>query len=568
MSIYTSIGSSSKSVINKLFAQRLLPSGMRTKSKWSPGPGVRVLGITLHEEEYWVVSVAANPVGICPDCRVRSRYRHGWHNRCLQDLPVQGQVVKIKLALNRWQCRHRNCKRRTFTDLLPKIALPHARRTVRMAEIVGLVGHSMGGRPGEHLMRRLGMPTSDDTILRQLKRNAPPSTQGRNIRVVGIDDWSWRRSTRYGTIMVDLERRAVVDVLDDRSVESAKAWLRDRPSIEIVSRDRCGLYAQAAREGAPQAKQVADRFHLVQNLRAAIKEQMSLCGHANVRPILSEDAIASTAAQHRRARLAHRQSRQDIFEMLHALRQQGLTYSEIARRTGYERRSVATWLTSNAPRDRKRAALNPTSPLYFETFLTECWKDGNRLGRHLLHDLRNRGYTGSRSNLERLLKIWREAENVRPHATPPEVKVLEPVRDPDTGHIISSDVVAALCIKPRGLLTNRQARKVEALKQGSETFCKMRGLAMRFNGLLRSRNSDALDEWIDDAIETELTPIMRFASVLRRDIGAVKNGIALPWSNGQAEGQINRLKTLKRAMYGRAGPELMRARMLPLNHRL
>ena len=435
-----------------------------------------------------------------------------------------------------------------------------------MAAIVDLIGHSMGGRPAEYLMRRIGMPVSDDTILRQIKRRATISSQDPNIRIVGIDDWSWRRSTRYGTIIVDLERRAVVDVLDDRSVESAKAWLQERPSIEVVSRDRCGLYAQAAREGAPQAQQVADRFHLVQNLRAAIKEQMSLNGHANVRPILSEDAIASTTAQHRRARLAHRQSRQEIFEMLHALRQQGLTYSEIARRTGYERRSVTKWLTSNAPKDRNRAALNPTSPLYFEAFLAECWKDGNRLGRHLLHDLRNRGYTGSRSNLERLLKVWREAEHVRPHATPPEVKVLEPVRDPDTGHVISSDVVAALCIKPRSLLTTCQSRKVEALKQGSEAFREMRALAMRFNGLLRSRNPDALDEWIDHAIDTELTAIMRFASVLRRDIDAVKNAIELPWSNGQAEGQINRLKTLKRAMYGRAGQELMRARMLPLNH--
>lgn len=414
-------------------------------------------------------------------------------------------------------------------------------------------------------MGRLGMPVSDDTILRQIKRRASVSIQDA-VRVVGIDDWSWRRSTRYGTIMVDLERRAVVDILDDRSVASAKAWLQARPSIEVVSRDRCGLYAQASREGAPQARQVADRFHLVQNLRAAIKEQMSLCGHANVRPILSEDAIASTTAQHRRARLAHRQSRQEIFEMLHALRQQGLTYSEIARRTGFERRSVTNWLTSSAPRDRNRAALNPTSPLYFEAFLAECWKDGNRLGRHLFHDLKNRGYTGSRSNLERLLQVWRQAENVRSEVTLPELKVSEPVRDPDTGHVISADAVAALCIKPRGLLTNRQARRVDALKQGSEAFRVMRGLAMRFSGILRSRNPDALDKWIDDAIETELTAIMRFASVLRRDIDAVKNAIALPWSNGQAEGQINRLKTLKRAMYGRAGPELMRARMLPLNH--
>ena len=128
--------------------------------------------------------------------------------------------------------------------------------------------------------------------------------------------------------MVDLERHSVVDVLDDRSVESAKAWLRERPTIEVVSRDRCGLYAQAARAGAPQARQVADRFHLVQNLREAIKEQMSVYGHAHVRPILSEDAIASARSQQRRARLAHRQSRQEIFDTLQALRQQGLTYSD------------------------------------------------------------------------------------------------------------------------------------------------------------------------------------------------------------------------------------------------
>lgn len=163
--------------------------------------------------------------------------------------------------------------------------------------------------------------------------------------------------------------------------------------------------------------------------------------------------------------------------------------------------------------------------------------------------------------------MWREAENIQSDEPPLEMDVSEPVRDPDTGHMISSTVAAALCIKPRGLLTDRQARKVNALKQGSRAFAIMRGLAMRFKGILRSRRSQALDEWIDDAIYTELTAIMRFASVLRRDIDAVRNAIELPWSNGQAEGQINRLKMLKRAMYGRAGPELMKARMMPLNHR-
>jgi hypothetical protein len=151
---------------------------------------------------------------------------------------------------------------------------------------------------------------------------------------------------------------------------------------------------------------------------------------------------------------------------------------ESARRTGYERRSIANWLTSKAHRDRNRSALNPTSPLYFETFLAECWRNGNRIGRHLFYDIKNRGYTGSRSNLERLLKVWRETENIQPDEPPPDVDVSEPVRDPETGHMISSVVAAALCIKPRGLLTDRQARKVNALKQGSTVFATMRGLAM------------------------------------------------------------------------------------------
>ncbi|PBB51929.1 ISL3 family transposase [Mesorhizobium loti] len=523
--------------------------------------------MALAGDDGWVVSAAGSAVGICPDCGRRSRSRHGWSRRSLQDLPVQGQSVTVKLLLSRWRCAHGECARRTFTDRLPTVADPYARRTRRVVEIVGLLGHSAGGRPGERLMQRLGMPVSDDTILRQLKRDAASAQRNSDIRVVGIDDWSWRRATSYGTIMVDLERRSVVDILDDRSVESAAKWLRSHPSIEIVSRDRCGLYAQATREGAPKARQIADRFHLVQNLRSAIEEQMSLSGRATSRAILSEDAIVDAATHRRRARLAHRQSRQEIFDMLHALRQEGLSYSEIARRTGYERRSVTKWLKLEAPPDRRRAALNSTSPWYFEAFLTQCWKDGNRCGRHLFHDVKQRGYTGSFTNLERLLGAWRRAEREQAVVdVPPATLKSEPVRDPDTGNAISPVVAAALCIKPRGLLTDQQARKVDALKQESDAFAEMRYLAMRFNGILRSKRSAPLDAWIDDALDSELIPIMRFARVLRRDIDAVNNAIELPWSNGQAEGQINRLKTLKRAMYGRAGPELLKARMLPRLH--
>lgn len=215
-------------------------------------------------------------------------------------------------------------------------------------------------------MRQLGMPVSDDTILRHLKRSASRVDDDPPALIIGIDDWSWRKSWRYGTIIVDLERRKVMDILEDRSVASVAQWLKRHPSIEVVSRDRCGLYAQAAREGAPQASQVADRFHLIQNLRLAIEEQMSLSGRATGRALLPDGDIEidhDDRALHEQApetpwrnqlRRAHLQSRKEVFETVHALSKEGLTCSEIARRTGYGRRSIARWLTFETPPDRRR----------------------------------------------------------------------------------------------------------------------------------------------------------------------------------------------------------------------
>ena len=209
--------------------------------------------------------------------------------------------------------------------------------------------------------------------------------------------------------------------------------------------------------------------------------------------------------------------------------------------------------------------MKPTSPWYFEEFLSQSWKDGIRTGSALFSLIRERGYEGSLTHLQRLLAgLCRAEKQTRGPAV--EHQLLEPVRDPETGHAISPVIAAALCIKPRGKLTSDQARKVDALKTGSPAFATMRSLAMRFNGIMRGRQADPLPAWIDDAIETNLVPIVRFARTLNRDFDAVKNAIEMPWSNGQAEGQINRLKTLKRAKYGRAGPELLRARMLPFRY--
>ena len=536
---------------------------MSSKKHWSPGGEVSVQSLERSDSGGWIVLGSLTPNGICPDCGLHSRRRHGWRRRRLQDYPAHGDGVTVDLAICRWRCQAPTCPRRTFSDQIASIARPFARRTTRVAQIVSHLGHATGGRPAERLLHRLGLRVSDDTVLRQLKNRAQDNAEAPTV--IGIDDWSWRKSQTYGTIIVDLERRVVIDILEDRDVATCANWLKRHPEVEVISRDRCGLYAQAARLGAPQAKQVADRFHIVQNLRQAIEEQMNLHGRATGRALLSDADNITAAGSLLKSRLAHRTSREEIFATIHALRNQGLSCSEIGRRTGFPRRSIAKWLQFETPPDRRRAALKRTSPWYFEEFLRQSWKDGIRTGSALFRLIRERGYEGSQTHLQRLLAGWRRAEQ---QASGPKVKheILKPVRDPETGHAISPVIAAALCIKPRGKLTSDQARKVDALKAGSPAFATMRGLAMRFNGILRGRQADPLPAWIDDAIETDLAPIVRFARTLNRDFDAVKNAIEMPWSNGQAEGQINRLKTLNRAMYGRAGPELLRARMLPFRH--
>jgi transposase len=523
----------------------------------------------------WMILAAGDGVGVCPDCGKQSERRHGWHERYLQDLPAQGAAVTVKLRLQRWQCRNKACKRKTFAAQLSEIAAPLARRTARAAELVHLFGHGIGGRPSERLLTRIGMPVSDDTILRHLKRQAKANAAATSVRVAGIDDWAWRKGSTYGTIIVDLERREVIDLLPERSAGATRDWLKLHPEIEIISRDRCGSFAQGGRDGAPQARQIADRFHILLNLREAIQAQLSRVIGSSARPLLEdiedahEEVISRSpwdkhgGAEHRcLTRMAAQRSRQTLFDRVRVLYNEGRSVCDIVRQTGLHRRTINKWINTDVLPPRNAAAPKMTSPRYFEEYLLRRWTEGCVRGRHLFKEIKTRSYTGSFSNLERLLAKWRNPKRKVARPAPPDPKT--PPIDPATGRSISPIVAAALCVKPRGTLTSAQAATVDALKSECPDFAEMRRLAMRFRGILRSENADKLSPWLTDAKRSGLYAMQGFARTLRRDIDAVRNAITEKWSNGQTEGQINKLKTLKRAMYGRAGPELLRARMLPI----
>jgi transposase len=222
---------------------------MKTKMDLKLGLGISAVDVQFTKGS-WLISARGRGSRNCPGCGQQSDSYHGSYLRRLRDLPIQGALVTLEIPIMRWRCRTLDCSHKTFVEQLPQLALPFVRRTRRVSELVKLLGHATGGKPAERLLARLGMPMSDDTVLKQLKRCAATAPPPPPVRVAGIDDWGWVKGSIYGTIIVDLERQTVVDILPDRSANSTAEWFKRHPEVEIVSRDRCGLYAQGARQGA------------------------------------------------------------------------------------------------------------------------------------------------------------------------------------------------------------------------------------------------------------------------------------------------------------------------------
>jgi transposase len=235
--------------------------------------GLSVVQVLPAPDRVTIITVPKPSKSACPLCGMISGRVHSQYLRTLADLPWQRRTVSLQVRARRFRCAAADCPRQIFAERLqPDIAPRRGRRTTRLGGLQRHIGFALGGASGSRLAARLSMPVSGDT-LRRLIRTAevephPPP------RVAGIDDWAWRRGQRYGTIICDLERGRVIDLLPERSTEVVAAWLRRHPSIEVIARDRAGAYAEGARQGAPAALQVADRWHLLSNLGDALRRTL------------------------------------------------------------------------------------------------------------------------------------------------------------------------------------------------------------------------------------------------------------------------------------------------------
>lgn len=488
-----------------------------------------------------IVGRSCWPSSRCPNCRRPSTHVHSRYRRTLADLPSHGRVVRIELCARRFRCRTPNCRRRIFAERFAEEVAPvSARRTARLERIVYHLGLALGGRPAAGLARRLLLPVSKDTLLRSVRRHASVGASTAPV-IVGIDDWAWKRGQRYGSIVVDLERGCVVDLLADREAATIEAWLRAHPEIRIVARDRGGGYGHAITRVRPDIRQVADRWHLMENASQAFLAAV----RGAMRPIREAmdagdiDPMLLTCAE--RLQYEGFLRRQEADRAIRVLADAGASIKAIVRATGYSRKLVRQVVRGGqADVFRVRtSSLEPWLPL-----LDREWSAGCRNGAELWRRLRRAGFRGS-------LRVVGEWATRRRRAEAPSNGAIRKCP--------SARVIARLLTTERDRLSRQEAVVVAVIEQAVPALVLARDLIDRFQDMIRRKQDDDLGPWIERATGTDLAS---FAKGLRADYAAVAAALVEPWSNGRTEGHITRLKLVKRQMYGRAKLDLLRTRLL------
>jgi len=510
----------------------------------------------------------------CPLCATPARRIHSDYGRTLADLPLAQYRLCLQLRVRKWFCRNRACPRRIFTERLPTVAAPWARRTLRLAERLVALGVALGGKAGVRLSHAWDLVVSRNTLLRLLRRQPVPACP--TPRVLGVDDFALRKRHTYGTILVDLERRQPVALLPERTAEPVVQWLREHPGVEVIARDRASAYAEGARQGAPAATQVADRFHVLQNLADALTQVFTTHGRvldavnatAHQQPVLLPDGTSAVPvpppptppAEEARAaqRAARRQARYDAVWALH---RQGWSTTAIAGQVGCSCRTIErylqmpTWPERQHRRHYGRSIVNP-----YKGYLLERWNAGCHTAIQLFQEIQVRGYTGSYRRVTAYVSRIRQAQGIPPRRqgrrqTLPVVA--EPVCQPLTPRRATWLVLRREAQRPEA-----EAQQLARLHAQSAEVAEAIDLAQEFAQLVRQRQPAQLDTWLQRATTSALETMQRFAAGIRDDYAAVKAGVTLPWSNGPVEGHINRLKMLKRQMFGRALLDLLSHRFL------
>ena len=509
----------------------------------------------------------------CPLCEQPSRRVHGYYTRTLADLPWCGTPVRFRVRVRKFFCDQPSCERRIFAERLDEVAPVHARGTGRQREALERIAFALGGEAGARLARELGLSVSPDTLLSRIR--GAFLAEAEDVRVLGVDDFGFRKGNAPGTILVDLERHRIVDLFEGHSAGSIARWLSRHPGLEVVGRDRSPVCREGINNGAPQARHVTDRWHLLHNLTQVLEEFL-LQKRPALRDAVSEPETKETrdavdvpdptrtirpgswqASKEEAARRRHERLVEQ-WKDIRRLYLAGADVRFISRKLGMSPRTVYRYkhLTDPPPRQTyttRASVLDPYVP-----YLLKRWSEGCRNGKRLLREIRERGYSNSERTLIRFTGELRRAEAAgKPPAGAPRAR-----KGSVAGLSPTAKNIAALFMRREEKLSEEQKEYLERLCASDGTLADARRLTQEFARIIRGLEGEKLDGWLEEAEASEAEVMRKFATGLKKDLEAVRAGLTESWSTGPVEGFINKLKLLKCQGYGRANFDLLRVRAL------
>ena len=516
----------------------------------------------------------------CPSCGSVSARVHGGYSRVVADGAAAGRPVLIVLAVRRFRCPDPACAKVTFAEQAEGVTVRYRRRSVPLLGMLAGLGLELGGRAGSRLAGALGVPVHSSTVL-GLVMALPDPPVAAAPAVTGVDDFALRKGHVYGTVVADAESGNVVDLLPDREAATVETWLKAHPGAEVICRDRAGAYADGAAAGAPAAVQVADRWHLWHNLggyaeKAVVAHRGCLAAAAAGAPDepsgdappgqqAPQDAGAAAlppgpdglldACGRERALVARTRERHAA---VHELLQAGHSQREAARILGLDPDTISRFARQPDAAPLLVKATSRESKIDpFKPWISQRWNEGITSAPALHAEMAaTQGWTGSLRAVQRHVRQFRAADGrtragraARPAPAAPAI--------PKTRQI-----TRWLLTRPGSLGADDQAQlaavtascpHLDALAGHIRAFAEM---MTRRQGLL------ALEDRLT-AVETSDLPELRsFANGIRRDQQAVTAGLALPYSSAAMEGNVNKIKMIKRQMYGRASFDLLRKRVI------
>jgi transposase len=502
---------------------------------------------------------------VCPGCRRRSSRVHARYQRHLADLPLGGRRALVIAHIRRFKCVNPRCAQSTFSEQIPGLTAPFARRTPQLTGALADVALALAGRPGSRLAAKLAMPCCRDVLIRLIR--AQPVPGAGHIDVLGVDDFAVRRGQSYNTILIDMATHRPVDVLPDRESGTLAAWLRGHPEVQTVCRDRAGAYAEGIRTGAPQAIQVADRFHLWKNLCEAAQKTVAAHHHclraAEAGPADPEPAapVSLTAAEPaappgRTRRLAER-TRARYAEVQESLAR-GLSRSAVSRELNLDIQTVRRFANASCAEELLAKAEHRSTKLDpFTGLASQRWNEGVTNAEAITAELRTLGFRGDAQTVRRYLQPFRLPGISPSHPDPNRRKAAPAVPAVPKPRAISR----ALLTHPDHL-SEDDALIVKNAAAGCAHLERLHQHVRSFAKIMAQRRGQELPAWLDAVEADDLPELRSLAAGMRRDLQAVINGLTLEHSSGPVEGNVTRVKRLKRDGYGRANFDLLRAQIL------